>query len=165
MKVREMMTKEVHGCWPDSSLAAAAQIMWAKDCGVLPVFGDDDSVVGVITDRDISIAISMTPRSPSEIKVGEVMSKPVYACGPDDHIKEALNWMATVQVRRLPVIDRSGALQGILSISDVMACYWRSAGVQTPFVSCHDLVEAYGRISEPRRDTQDERQVTLAAIA
>ncbi len=165
MKVREMMTKEVHGCWPDSSLAAAAQIMWAKDCGALPVLGDDDDVVGMITDRDISIAIALTPRGASEITVGEVMSRPVYACGPDDPIKEALNWMATVQVRRLPVIDQSGALQGILSISDIMACYWRSAGMQVPSVSCHDLVEAYGRICEPQGDTADKRQATLAAIA
>jgi len=96
---------------------------------------------------------------------GEVMSTPVYACGPDDHIKEALNWMATVQVRRLPVIDKTGALRGILSISDVMACYWRSAGMQVPSVSCHDLVEAYGRINEPRRDAKGRQRATLAAIA
>jgi len=165
MKVRDMMSKEVVGCWPDSSLTAAAQIMWAKDCGVLPVLGDDDGVVGMITDRDISIAIAMSQRHPSEITVGEVMSKPVYACAPDDHIKVALNWMATVQVKRLPVIDQSGALQGILSISDVMACFWRATGAQIPSVSCHDLVETYGRINEPRRDAQDKRQVTLAAIA
>jgi CBS-domain-containing membrane protein len=165
MKVRDMMTKEVYGCWPDSSLAAAAQIMWAKDCGALPVLEDDDSVVGMITDRDISIAIAMTPRRPSEITVGEVMSKPVCACGPEDHVKEALNWMANAQVRRLPVIDQHGGLQGILSISDVMACHWRSAGVEIPSVSCHDLVEAYGRISEPRPDAEDKRQKALAAIA
>lgn len=165
MKVRDMMTKEVYGCWPDSSLAAAAQIMWDKDCGALPVLVDDDIVVGMITDRDISIAIAMTPRGPSEITVGEVMSKPVCACGPEDHIKEALNWMANAQVRRLPVIDQRGALQGILSISDVMTCYWRSAGTEFPSVSCHDLVEAYGRVSEPRPDAEDKRQVALAAIA
>ena len=165
MKVREMMTNEVYGCWPDSSLASAAQIMWAKDCGALPVLGDDNSVVGMITDRDITIAITMTPRRPSEITVGEVMSKPVCACGPEDHVKEALNWMANAQVRRLPVIDQHGTLQGILSISDVMACYWRSAGVEIPSVSCHDLVEAYGRINEPRPNAEDKRQVAMAAIA
>ena len=93
------------------------------------------------------------------------MSKPVYACGPEDHVKEALNWMAAAQVRRLPVIDQSGALQGILSISDVMACFWRSTGVQVPSISCHDLVEAYGRICEPRRDAENKQQVALAAIA
>ena len=165
MKIREMMTKEVYFCWPDSSLVAAAQIMRAVDCGALPVLGDDDCVVGMITDRDISIAMAMTERSPSEITVGEVMSKPVYACGPEDHVKEALNWMAAAQVRRLPVIDQSGALQGILSISDVMACFWRSTGVQVPSISCHDLVEAYGRICEPRRDAENKQQVALAAIA
>ena len=165
MKIREMMTKEVYGCWPDSSLAAAAQIMWARDCGALPVFGEDNCVVGMITDRDISIAIGMTARSPSEITVGEVMSKPVYACGPEDQVKDALNLMANAQVRRLPVIDQSGALEGILSISDVMACYWRSAGAEIPSVSCHDLVEAYGRISEPRPDAEVKRQKALAATA
>jgi len=165
MKVRDMMTKEVYGCWPDSSLVAAAQIMWSKDCGALPVLGDGDSVVGMITDRDISIAIAMTPRRPSEITVGEVMSKPVFACRPEDHVKEALNCMANAQVRRLPVIDQHGVLQGILSISDVMACYWRSAGVEIPSFSCHDLVEAYGCISKPRRDAEDKRQVALAATA
>jgi CBS domain-containing protein len=165
MKVREMMTKEVYSCWPNTSLAAAAQIMWAEDCGSLPVLGDDDGVVGMITDRDISIAIAMMRRSPSEITVGEVMSKPVFACAPEDHVKKALNWMATAQVRRLPVIDQSGALQGILSISDVMACFWRSTGMQIPSISCHDLVEAYGRINEPRQRTEAKRKVALAAIA
>lgn len=164
MKVCEMMTKEVRGCWPDSSLAAATQIMWATDCGALPVLGDDDRVVGMITDRDISIAVAMTQRRPSEITVGEVMSKPVYTCRPDDHIKVALNFMAAAQVRRLPVINQSGALQGILSISDIMACCWRSAGAQIPSVSCHDLVEAMGRICEPR-DAEDQRQAMLADIA
>jgi predicted transcriptional regulator len=93
------------------------------------------------------------------------MSKPAFACGPEDHVKEALNCMATAQVRRLPVIDQYGALQGILSISDVMACYWRSTGVQIPTISCHDLVEAFGRSSERRHDAEDKRQVALAAIA
>ena len=164
MKVREMMTKEVRGCWPDSSLAAAAQIMWATDCGALPVFGDADRVVGMITDRDISIAVAMTQRHPSEITVDEVMSKPVYSCRPEDHIRVALHFMATVQVRRLPVIDQSGALQGILSISDVMSCYWRAAGAQIPSASCHELVEAMGRICESR-DAEDQRQAMLADIA
>ena len=139
--------------------------MWAKDCGALPVLGTDNGVVGIITDRDISLAVAMSQRRPSEITVGEVMSKPVYACGPDDHIKLALNWMATMQVRRLPVLDQSGALQGILSISDVMTCFWRSKGVKIPSVSCHDLVEAYGRISEPRRDAEERPQVVLTAVA
>ncbi len=165
MKVQEMMTKEVFGCWPDSSLVAAAEIMWAKDCGALPVLGDDDGVIGLITDRDISIAVAMTLRSPSNINVGEVMSKPVYACGPEDHIKVALNWMATVQVRRLPVIDQSGVLRGLLSFSDILTCCLRSAGAETSPISCQELIEAYGRICKPRRDAEDNRQEWLAAIA
>jgi CBS domain-containing protein len=164
MNVREMMTKDVRCCWPDSSLAAAAQIMWAMDCGALPVLGDDDHLVGMITDRDISIAVAMAQRRPSEIKVGDVMSKPVFTCRPEDPIKVALNFMASAQVRRLPVIDQSGTLQGILSLSDIMVCCWRSAGAQNPSVSCHDLVEAMGRICEPR-DAEDQRQAMLADIA
>ena len=165
MKVRDMMTKDVYSCWPETTLATAAQIMWAKDCGALPVVGEDDCVVGVITDRDISIAVAMTPRGAAEITVGEVMSKPVCVCSPEDHVKDALNWMATAQVRRLPVIDQSGVVQGILSLSDIMACFWRSAAAQAPSISCHDLVEAYGRICEPRRGAENQQRIALAAIA
>jgi CBS domain-containing protein len=165
MKVREMMTEDVRCCRPQTNLAVAAQLMTENDCGVLPVLGDDGGVVGVITDRDICIVLSTAMRRASEIAVSEAMSIEVYSCSPEDHVKVALNQMARAQVRRLPVIDRAGDLQGIVSISDVMACYWRSARAEAPSISCHDIVEAYGRICEPGHEQNRHRRLGRVAGA
>lgn len=165
MKVREIMTENVHCCRPQTSVAVAAQIMCENDCGALPVLGEDGRVIGLITDRDITTVIGTTPIRASEIAVGEAMSKVVIACRPEDHVKLALNQMVKAQVRRLPVVNQYGDLLGILSIGDVTACYWRSAGMQASSVSCHDIVEAYGRICELRQRAKQMRRLSLAARA
>jgi CBS domain-containing protein len=165
MKVREIMTENVHCCGPQTSVAAAAQIMCENDCGALPVLGDDGGVVGLITDRDISTVVATTPTHAAEIAVGEAMSKEVFACYPEDHVKLALNQMARAQVKWLPVVNQYGDLQGILSLTDVMACYRRAAGTQAQSVSCHDIVEAYGSICEPRQNAKQKKRLSLVARA
>lgn len=120
MKVREVMTKDVRACFPDTSLAAAAVLMWENDCGVLPVVVDGGNAVGVITDRDIAIAVGTRGRAPQDLRVDEVIRGPVVACLPDDDVHTALETMRKERLRRLPVLDSGGALQGILSINDVV---------------------------------------------
>jgi len=119
MKVQEVMSREVHSCRPDTNLTMAAMQMWEGDLGVLPVL-DNGQVVGVITDRDICMAVATKHRDPGTIRVDEVMSGQVYVCSPDADIHEALKIMRTRQVRRLPVIRaENGTLAGILSLDDV----------------------------------------------
>src|SRR4051812_27450098 len=113
--VRALATTQVHTCSAEDSLARAAELMWEHDCGVVPVT-QDSRVVGLVTDRDICMATYTQGRPPAEIRVGDVMSKGVHACSPDDSVASALSQMAAKRVRRLPVIDSDGRLIGILAL-------------------------------------------------
>jgi CBS domain-containing protein len=120
MKVQEVMTQDVKACFPDTNLAAAAALMWQNDCGILPVVINGGNAVGVITDRDIAIAVGTRGRTPQELRVDEVIHGPVIACAPDDDVHTALKTMRKDKVRRLPVLSDDGALKGILSLNDVV---------------------------------------------
>ena len=120
MKVQEVMSQNVQVCEPDTNLAAAAALMWEADCGLLPVVVEGKTPVGVITDRDIAIAVGTKGRPPQEIRVDEVMSRQLFACAPDDDVHTALKTMREDRVRRLPVVTDDGVLKGILSINDVV---------------------------------------------
>ncbi|RMF84585.1 MAG: CBS domain-containing protein, partial [Nitrospinota bacterium] len=90
------------------------------DCGVLPVIDQANKVLGVITDRDICMAVATKHRPASAITVGEVLSGTVYVCGPDEDLSAVLPRMQTAQVRRLPVVDTEGTLCGMLSLNDLI---------------------------------------------
>lgn len=119
MKVKDIMTKDVQACGPDTNLAEVAKMMWELDCGVLPVVNGEGKVIGMITDRDICIAATKH-RLASEIVAWESISGKLYACKPDDDITSALKTMGAERVRRLPVINDNGTLQGVLSVNDLI---------------------------------------------
>jgi CBS domain-containing protein len=104
----------------DTNLAAATAIMWNDGCGALPVVEDTGKVVGMITDRDICIAVGTRNWLASEIKVADVVPRLVYTCAPEDDIRAALRTMQTEKVRRLPVVSNDGLLQGILCMDDII---------------------------------------------
>ena len=95
--------------------------MWRWNCGALPVVTDGNRLIGIITDRDLFIALGTQYRKPAEVSVGEIMHANPTCCGPADDLQQALSTMASQHVRRLPVVDPSGSLQGMLSIDDVIA--------------------------------------------
>jgi len=135
------MSREVITCRPDTDLARVGWLMWEGDCGALPVVLEGE-VIGMITDRDLAMAAAMKPRPCVELRVSEAMSLgDVALVQPDATIEEALAVMCRSRVRRLPVVDSSGRLAGILSIGDVLR---HSAG------SSHVLIRALGLLSEPR---------------
>jgi CBS domain-containing protein len=119
MNVKEVMTKVVKTCTPDTNLADAARTMWMGNCGVLPVVDGRGEVVGVITDRDICIATGCRRRDPATILVAEVITNQAYTCCADIDVIEALETMRQKDVRRLPVLDSAGKLCGVLSMDDV----------------------------------------------
>ena len=94
--------------------------LWRADCGALPVIDEDRDLVGIITDRDICIALGTRDRPASEVVVDEVMSSRVHTCRAEDDVSVALGLMKEHRVRRLPVLDDQGKLVGILSMNDMV---------------------------------------------
>ncbi len=120
MKVSEVMTKTTVECRPDTTLSAAARLMWERKCGFLPVIGEGGNVIGVITDRDIGIAIGTRNRKPSQLLVKDVMTGKLFTCSAEESVHSALTTMRIEGLRRLPVVDPEGALVGVLSIDDLV---------------------------------------------
>ena len=120
MKVQDIMNYPAVCCTPETNVGAAVELMWKHNCGILPVLGAAGTVEGVITDRDICIAMGTRNRLPGDLSVGEISSKKAYTCRPDEEIHEALETMATQRVRRLPVVDEQGGPSGILSMEDIL---------------------------------------------
>jgi CBS domain-containing protein len=119
VKIRDIMTGEPRTCSPETNLAAAAALMLDADCGILPVV-DAGKLVGVVTDRDMCIALATRNRRASEITVAEVARSPVHTCSPDDDVQAALEAMKHYSVRRLPVEGFGGTVMGIVSINDIV---------------------------------------------
>jgi CBS domain-containing protein len=120
MKVEDIMTKDVSSCNPGTNAAVVAEIMWAKGCGAVPVVEDGGRVVGIVTDRDLFIALGTQNRKAADLSLGEIMHRDPSLCAPSDDVRAALKTMAQAHVHRLPVVDREGALRGILSIDDIV---------------------------------------------
>jgi len=120
MKVRDVMTGPAICCRPGTNVGAAVELLWRHNCGILPVVGPDNRLMSVVTDRDICIAMGTRNRLPGDVTIGEIATTNVFTCKPDDEIHEALGTMAEEQVRRLPVVNNEGALQGVLSMDDII---------------------------------------------
>jgi len=128
MKVRDVMIFEVRFCSPETNLAVAAETLWKGGCGTLPVV-ENDRVVGMITDRDIAIALGTRNIKASEVKVRDVSLPKLFYATTTEDIHIALQTMAAQKVRRLPVLDANGALEGILCLDDVILFAEETGGV------------------------------------
>ena len=117
MRVSEAMTRAVRVANPEQSIREVAKIMAEIDAGAVPV-GENDRLVGMITDRDIAIRAVAKGRGP-HTPVREVMSKEVKYCYEDEDLEHVAFNMGDIQVRRLPVVDRDKRLVGIVSLGDV----------------------------------------------
>ena len=119
MKVKELMTVDVRTCTSDTTVAEAAHLMWEGDCGILPVV-DEGELTGVVTDRDMYIALATQNQRASWLKVGAVATKKPVTCVPEDDVHAALATMKQARVRRLPVVGFGGTVLGILSMNDIV---------------------------------------------
>jgi len=117
MKVSECMTRDVKIARPEQTIQEAARLMREIDAGLLPV-GDNDKLVGMLTDRDIAVRAVADGKAPLT-PVREVMTKDVKYVFEDEDIKNATRSMADQQVRRLPVVNRDKRLVGIISLADL----------------------------------------------
>lgn len=120
MKVNDIMTRDVVSCQSDADIGTAAQLMLRGGFGSLPVLDRRGQMAGIVTDRDIALTVATRQRNATHIAVHEAMSAHVRVCSPQDEVGVALKQMEQARVRRLPVLDASGHLAGILSIDDVV---------------------------------------------
>lgn len=116
MKISEVMSREVRTAAPEETIRTAARTMQEIDAGVLPV-GENDRLVGMITDRDIALRGIGEGKGP-EARVREVMTKEVKYCFEDQDLDEVASNMADQKLRRMPVVDRDKRLVGLFSLGD-----------------------------------------------
>jgi CBS domain-containing protein len=147
MKVRDIMTKQPAHCSADDTIEQAARLMEQNDCGCIPVIeGRDGNLVGVVTDRDITVRATGRGRSP-DTRVRDVMTASPHCCKADDDVQKLERIMSDQQVRRVPVIDDTGShCVGIVAQADLARAAERT----------HELTDAevgrvVERISEPAR--------------
>lgn len=142
MLVKELMRTEVAACAPTDTLAEVAKLMRERDCGFVPVVNHIGTVVGVVTDRDLALAVGGSTRAAERISAAEVMSDPVIGCFADENLKAVLATMGTHHVRRLPVLEKEhGHLVGVISLDDMVKAPHRR-GAPT----AEDIADAMKRI-------------------
>jgi CBS domain-containing protein len=163
MKVRNVMTEEVRTVKTTDTLSGAAMIMWDRDCGIVPVIDDGGHVIGVITDRDICMAVSMRDAPASAIPVSSTMSRVVYTVNPEDDIQDALDLMSEHQLRRLVVIDADGTLSGILSVGDIVR--HSDKGKSRKHIAHKDVMKMLKAVSSPRQTAQTAGTSTPDVLA
>lgn len=119
MNAMDLMSTPPRTCELGTDLGAIARMMWDHDFGFVPITDELGTLIGVITDRDICIATATRHLAPDRIAAREAMTSPVNVCMADDNIVEVLTLMREAQVRRLPVVDDDGHLQGVISMNDI----------------------------------------------
>lgn len=119
MNVEELMTRGAETCSTHDSLARAAQIMWERDCGCVPVLDHQRRLMGMLTDRDLCMAAYTQGRPLQEISAAQVMTQNLKTASPSDSIEAIETLMQVHQLRRLPVVAADGALVGMITLSDL----------------------------------------------
>ena len=120
MKVKDAMKIDVGACSTEDNLMKAAELMRVRDCGSIPLLDAEKKVVGMLTDRDICLAIASRNRKASDVKASDLPNNKAITCLAEDDLESALRKMRKHQIRRLAVVDKSHQLVGMLAISDVL---------------------------------------------
>ena len=120
MRVKDVMKTDVAFCSTEDSLMKAAEIMLRRDCGIVPIVDADKKLVGMLTDRDLTLAIVARNRKASDVKTKDVIKGKAISCAPEDRLEDALRKMRKHQIKRLAAIGENGELTGILSITDIL---------------------------------------------
>ena len=120
MTCGELMTPAPTCCHPEHTIIEVAEIMKREDVGLVPIVEQTDSkLVGVLTDRDIVMKVVAEGRDPRGTAVSEVMTTSPCACQEQDSIETVMTQMAAHQVRRIPIVDNSGSIVGIVAQADI----------------------------------------------
>jgi CBS domain-containing protein len=139
MKVKDVMHRGVEWVEPQTPITEIARKMRDEDIGAVPV-GENDRLVGMVTDRDIVTRGLARVRNCMELVARDVMTKPIVYARADEDVEDALHVMVKNQIRRLPVIDENKRMAGILSLGDISEKAGRDlAGEVMRSVSAHHL--------------------------
>ncbi len=149
MRVRDVMSSPAHTCRPNESVAAAAAAMDRHGCGALPVLDELGRPAGILTDRDVCVAVARKTRAPASVLVREVMTADPFACLLNAEIDVALQVMTSCRVRRLPVVDQTGKLAGIVSLTDILESMNSAFDSDVPLL--RRTVVSLREIRRPRR--------------
>jgi len=122
IKIQDVMTMNPDWCLPESTTMEAGRMMKETDVGILPVVDSElgRKLIGVVTDRDLCLSVVAAGKHPDSVRVREAMTSQVVTCQPDDDIRKAIHLMQGNQVRRIPVVDRQGMIQGMVSTADIV---------------------------------------------
>jgi signal-transduction protein with cAMP-binding, CBS, and nucleotidyltransferase domain len=120
MKVRDVMTQQITICRTETNLAAATALMWDNNCGALLALTDSGELAGIVTDRDICIALGTRNARASELTVRDVVGTSSLTCQSSDDILTALLIMQQAKLKFLPVVNDAGVLEGMLSVGDIV---------------------------------------------
>jgi CBS domain-containing protein len=130
MKLSSIMTGGIQTIPPQATLAEAAKKMASQDIGSLPVCSERREVVGIITDRDITVRAVARGMDPTRTRVEEVMTRDVLSCSSDSEVEDACRLMEKRQVRRLLVTGDDDTPVGIVSLGDIALCLRESQAVE-----------------------------------
>ncbi len=141
MQIKEVMSRDIDLADPNMTIEKAAKLMAEDDVGFLPV-GENDRMIGMVTDRDIAIRAVARGKDPSRTMVRDVMTDRVLYCYEDESIETAARNMANLQIRRMPVVNREKRLVGIIALADIARkCDSKQAG------------QALRHVAEPTRES------------
>lgn len=137
--VSALMTPDPAACTVNTPVRDVARMMLENDCGQIPVLDDQSRPLGVVTDRDLALRVVADGGSAMST-AGDVMSSPAQTVRVDSSLKDCICIMEEAQVRRVPVVDASGKLTGMVALADIAL-----AGKQKA------TAEIVGQVSKPVR--------------
>lgn len=120
MRVQEIMTTNPTCCTPEQKTNEAAKMMVECDCGELPVVDQQRKPVGVVTDRDIVVRVVARDKDPRECPVRDAMTGPAVTVTVETSLEDCRRLMEEKQIRRIPVVDKNGAVVGIVALADIV---------------------------------------------
>lgn len=137
LKVKQAMHKGAVWREPSVTVAQLSQVMAAEDIGAIPI-GENDRLIGMVTDRDIVLRAFEAGGNSSKVTAGDVMSEGIIYCQEEESVEDAIRLMEKKQVRRLPVINAKKRLVGMLSLGDISQAVHQSlSGELVKSVSAH----------------------------
>ena len=160
MLVKELMNPHVWSIRTEDSLDVATRLMWNEDIGALPVVDEWNHPIGMVTDRDIAMSVGMNGTAPGHLKVAQCMSRKAHTCLETDSVEAAAGIMRAQQVRRLPVVDESGRLVGMLTLNDLAQAANGKSDARARKQLADEVLRTFGAVTEPR----DGRVETEALI-